>query len=121
MIPPPAMTTSALSMTLPETRAGGAMPVPRHAPYLEDQLQRGKGRDVAVVERRRDLDHVKADQVRPIGGGREQVEGLPRRQAAGRRDLRPRSKGGIEGVDVEGDVYVLTRQPVGDPTRRAFR
>src|SRR5487761_618656 len=114
MIPPPAMTTSALSMTFRRVRAGRAAPAPRHAPHLEDQFQRGERRDVAAVERRRNLDDVETDQRGALGGGRQEIEGLPRRKAARGRNLGPWRKRGIEGVDVKRDVHRLAGQPLRD-------
>src|SRR5260370_1935004 len=121
MIPPPAMTTSALSMTFRDMGAGGGAPAPRHTPNLEDQLQGSEGRDAAVVERRRDLDEVEPDQGGAPCGARQEIESLPRRQPAGRRDLRPRGKRGIESVDVERNVDFLARKPIGDPGHRPRR
>src|SRR5260370_178809 len=121
MIPPPTTTTSALSMTFHSVRARRATPAPRHAPHLEDQLQRGERRDVAAVERRRNLDDVETDQRRAVGGARQEIEGLSRRKPAGRRDLRPRRKRRIEGVDVERDVDLLAGQPLADLVSRMLR
>src|ERR1700758_1437371 len=104
-MPPPMMTTSALSTN--------------DAPSLEDQLQCGERRDVLVVDGRRDLDDVEADQLRALGGGAQQGEGLPGRETAGRRDLRPRRERRVEDVDVEGDVHLLPGEALGDLARRA--
>src|SRR6266849_2476169 len=104
MIPPPAMTTSALSM-------------PVQAPELEDQLQSGKGCDVSIVERRRHLDHVQAHQLRARCGDAQKVESLPGGEPAGRWDLRPGREGGVEGVDVERDVHALAVERLGDRAR----
>src|SRR5256885_1234313 len=98
MTPPPAMTTSALSTNL--VRAGLAFAL-HHAPHLEDQLQGGEDGDVPVVERRRYLDDVEADQARTLGRGMQQLEGLPGREPARGRNLGARREGGIEDVDVE--------------------
>src|SRR5216684_874524 len=76
MIPPPAMTTSALSM-------------PEHAPELEDQLQSGKGRDVSVIEWRRHLDHIESHQFRARCGHAKKVDGLPSGEPARGWDLGP--------------------------------
>src|SRR5260370_17710376 len=99
MIPPPAMTTSALSM-------------PEHAPKLEDQFQSGKGRDIAVVVWRRDLDHVESHQLRACCGHAQEVDRLPGAQTPGGWDLRAGSEGRVEGVDVERNVQPLTRAPL---------
>src|SRR5258708_18867257 len=101
MIATPTTTTSALSMPFQSVRARRATPAPRHAPHLEDQLQRGERRDVAAVERRRNLDDVETDQRRAVGGARQEIEGLSRRKPAGRRDLLPRRERRSESVDVE--------------------
>src|SRR5450759_5976300 len=101
MIPPPAITTSALS-------------IPGHSPELEDELQSGEGRDVSIVERRRHLDQIETDRARSCQDRAEQVEGLPRGHAARRRDLGYGSERGVEGVDVERNVQLLAGQTVGD-------
>src|SRR5213594_2846048 len=106
MIPPPAMTTSAVSM-------------PVEAPELEDQLQRGQDRDVAGVEGRRDLDDVEADELRVLGRDLEQVERLARRQPAGGRDLRSWSVRGVERIDVEGNVDLLAVKRLRDAAHGA--
>ncbi len=76
--------------------------------------QRGERRDVTAVERRRNLDDVETDQRGALGGGREEIEGLPRRKAARGRNLGPGRKRGIEGVDVEGDVHHLAGEQLRD-------
>src|SRR5260370_27032905 len=100
MIPPPAMTTSALSM-------------PEHAPKLEDQFQSGKGRDIAVVVWRRDLNHVESHQLRACCGHSQEVDRLPGAQTPGGWDLRARSEGRVEGVDVERNVQALACERLG--------
>src|SRR5579864_3850271 len=87
MIPPPTMTTSALSTGEP--------------PHLEDQLERGERRDVRAIERRRHLDHIQADKGRIDGRLAQQLQSLPRRKPAGGRDLGAGRKRRIEDVDVE--------------------
>src|SRR5260370_6228581 len=101
MIPPPAMTTSALSM-------------PEHAPKLEDQFQSGKGGDIAVVVWRRDLDHVESHQLRACCGTAQEVDRLPGAQTPGGWDLRAGSEGRVEGVDVERNVQALAGERLGD-------
>src|SRR5467141_4846301 len=105
MMPPPAMTTSALSMSFAHRlrRPCGF----DHPPHLEDHLERGECGDVSVVERRRDLDDVETDDARSFGGAAQEVERLPRRQAAGGRDLGPGSKRRVEHINVERDVQLL--------------
>src|SRR5690348_2785687 len=66
MIPPPAMTTSALSM---HSRDGSLATRFHQPPHLEDELQRGERCDLLLVEWRRHLDHIQADQVRLRGRG----------------------------------------------------
>src|ERR1700730_15070704 len=88
MIPPPAMTTSALSM-------------PEQAPELEDDLQSGQGRDVSVVERRRHLDHGPPDQLCARRGAAPEVERVPRREPPTGWDLGSGREGRVECVDVE--------------------
>src|SRR5712692_8694855 len=101
MIPPPAMTTSALSM-------------PEHAPELEDQLQSGKGRDVSVIEWRRHLDHIESHQFRARCGHAKKVDGLPSGEPARGWDLGPGCEGGVQGVDVERNVQALAGDRLGD-------
>src|SRR3989442_13632820 len=105
MMPPPTMTTSALSN-------------PGHSPELEDELQSGKGRDVSIVERRRDFDDVEAHGARPRHDRPEELERLPGGHAPGRGDLGSGRVRGGEGGDVEGDGDLLSRQAVGDRLRR---
>src|SRR5713226_1434326 len=105
MIPPPAMTTSALSM-------------PEHAPELEDQLQSRQGCDVSVVVRRRHLYEVQADQLRACGRDAQEIERLPSGEPARRRDLSPRRERGVEGVDVERNMEALTVERIRDHSRR---
>src|SRR2546425_9166387 len=104
MMPPPQMTTSALSM-------------PEHSPELEDELEGGERRDVPVVERGRHLHDVEADQPRVRGRDPQQVERLPCGQPAGGRNLCSGREGGIESVDVERNVDVLARQRISDRAR----
>src|SRR6266851_2231294 len=106
MIPPPAMTTSALSM-------------PEHAPELKDHLQSGKCRDVSVVVWRRHLDDVQAHQLRVGCGDAEKVDRLPCGEPAGRWDLGPRRESGVEGIDVERNVDALAGEGGDDHARRA--
>src|SRR5690348_2293705 len=105
MIPPPAMTTSALSTDEP--------------PHLEDQLQRREGGDVRAVERRRNLDDVEADEGRVAGRLAQELQRLPRRESAGGGDLGPGRKRGVEDVDVERDVHLSSIQALGDLARRS--
>src|SRR5207302_8277464 len=84
MMPPPTMTTSALST---DVRNPGLARALHHSPHLEDELQRRERRDVAVVKRRRDLDDVEPHQVRPCGRAAQQFERLSCGQATGGRDL----------------------------------
>src|SRR5579864_3229403 len=100
MTPPPAMTTSALSMAL------GSMPdlafgLPMVAPDLEQQLEGCERRDVALVEGGRHLHEVEAHHLRARGGSDQQVQGLPGREAARGRNLGAGREGGIENVYVE--------------------
>src|SRR5260370_17151565 len=105
LTPPPAMTTSALSM-------------PEHAPKLEDQFQSGKGRDIAVVVWRRDLDHVESHQLRACCGHAQEVDRLPGAQTPGGWDLRAGSEGRAEAADAERNVQALTaRRPHSPPPR----
>src|SRR6267378_4666791 len=116
MMPPPAMTTSALSMAF-----GHRLHRPGrfdHPPHLEDQLERGEGRDVPVVERRRNLDDVEPDYARALGRGAQQVECLPGGEATCGWDLGPRREGGVEHVDVERDVNLFACQTVRDLASR---
>src|SRR5260370_14238375 len=103
MIPPPAMTTSALSM-------------PEHAPELEDQLQSRKGRDVAVVEWRRHFDNVQSHQFCARRGDAKKVDCLPSGEPARRWDFRTGREGRVEGVDVERNVQALAGDRLGDRT-----
>src|SRR5690349_15938376 len=105
MMPPPTMTTSALSTN--------------QTPRLEDQLERGERRDVLVVDGGRDLDYVEANDLRALGRGAEQGEGLPGREATGRGNLGPGRERRIERVDVEGDVHLLPGQALGDLAGRS--
>src|SRR5690242_11842540 len=100
MMPPPTMTTSALSTN--------------QTPRLEDQLERGERRDVLAVDGARDLDYVEADELGALGRGAEQGKGLPGREAPGRGDLGPGRERRVEGVDVKGDMHLLRRQALGD-------
>src|SRR5260370_14969402 len=104
MIPPPAMTTSALSM-------------PEQSPVLEDHLQSREGRDVAVVERRRHLHDVQPNQLRAGGGYAQEVERLAGGEPARRGDLSPRRESGVEDVDVEGNMETLAIEGAGDHAR----
>src|SRR5713226_865792 len=106
MIPPPAMTTSALSM-------------PEQAPELEDQLQSRQGCDVSVVVGRRHLYEVQADQLRACRGDAQEVERLPCGEPSRRWDLSSWREGRVEGVDVERNVEALTVERIGDHARRA--
>src|SRR5690348_3980349 len=105
MMPPPTMTTSALSTN--------------QTPRLEDELQRGERRDVLVVDGGRDLDYVEADELSTHGRGTEEGKGLPGREALGRGYLGPRRERRIERVDVEGDVHLLPGQALGDLAGRS--
>src|SRR2546427_6809284 len=116
MTPPPTMTTSALSTHL--VRAGFARAL-HHAPHLEDQLQRGEGGDVPVVKGRRDLNHVEADQARPLRRAAQQLQRLAARQAARGWNLSARRVGGIESVDVKRDVYLVAGPPLPDLSPRS--
>src|SRR2546428_14181705 len=113
MTPPPTMTTSAFSTHL--VRAGFARAL-HHAPHLEDQLQRGEGGDVPVVKGRRDLNHVEADQARPLRRAAQQLQRLAARQAARGWNLSARRVGGIESVDVKRDVYLVAGPTVRRPS-----
>src|SRR5579859_743890 len=97
MTPPPAMTTSAVSIGV--------------SPELEDALQRGESRDVDRVERRRDLNHIQPDAVTVLAEAGQEVDGLACRDASPRRNLRAWSKCGIENVDVKRNVEGTTIQP----------
>src|SRR5438309_11661617 len=103
------MTTSALSTNLVSARLAVALD---HAPNLEDQLQRGEGGDVPIVEWRGDLNHIEADDARPLRRAAQQLERLPGRQTARRRYLGARRKGWIQHADVERNVDLLAGQPV---------
>src|ERR1700751_3511920 len=103
LLPPPAMTTSALSTDEP--------------PDLEDQLERRERRDVRVVERRRNLDYVEPDKSRIGGRPAQKLQRLPRREAARGGDLRARRECRVEDVDVEGDMHLRAFQPLGDLAR----
>src|ERR1700730_11940832 len=105
MMPPPAMTTSALS-------------IPGHSPELEDELQSGEGRDVSIVERWRYLDYVDPDGARASQDDSEQVEHLPRGHAACRWDLRSGRVSRIEHVDVQRNMDLLAGEPIGYRLRR---
>src|SRR5262252_299093 len=112
MIPPPAMTTSALCT---ELRKLGLATRLDHAPHLKDHLEGGEDRDLAAVVRRRDLDDVEADELRSGRRPSKQLQRLPARQPARGRDLGPRRECWVENIDVEGDVDLLACQPVGNP------
>src|SRR5207247_5240739 len=116
MTPPPTMTTSALSTHL--VRAGFARALAR-APHLENQLQRGEGGDVPVVKGRRDLNHVEADQARPLRRAAQQLQRLAARQAARGWNLSARRVGGIESVNVKRDVHLVAGQLFRDLARRS--
>src|SRR5713101_6079032 len=116
MMPPPTMTTSALSTFGNLLRGSRGLD---HPPHLEDQLERGKSRDVSVVEGRGNLDHVESDESRAARRDPEHVQRLAGGEPSGRWDLGPRSEGRIEHVDVEGDVHLLAVQPLGDLFRGA--
>src|SRR5438046_5627930 len=88
-----------------------------HAPDLEDELQRGEGGDVSVVEWRRNLDDVEADDLRTLGRSPQQLQRLSRGQAPGRGDLGSGCEGGVENVDVERDMDLLTRELLRDLAR----
>src|ERR1700737_3860750 len=111
MIPPPAMTTSAVSMAFGQVAEGSAGGE-RHAPHLEDELERGEDRDVPVVEWRRNLDHVQSDYLRTIRRGMQKVERFSGRQTARRGNLRPGRESRIERVDVERDVDLAAAKSV---------
>src|SRR5438445_10887356 len=102
MMPPPTMTTSALSM-------------PEHAPELEDQLERGKRRDVLVIERRRHLDDVDAYELRARGADAQEVEGLARAQPPAGCDLGPRRERRVAPVDVATDSRALAGGRIRHP------
>src|SRR2546427_11173227 len=106
MMPPPTMTTSALSN-------------PGHSPELEDELQSGEGRDVSIVERRRDFDDVEAHGARPRHDRPEELERLPGGHAAGRWNFGSRRESGVGRVDVERNVNLLSPQEGGERLRRA--
>src|ERR1700674_1290061 len=106
MTPPPAMTTSALS-------------IPGHSPELEDELQSGEGRDIPIVEWRRDLDHVETHRARASQDSPEKVERLPRRHAACRRYLGAGGIRGVKSVDVKRNMPLLPREPVPNRFLRA--
>src|ERR1700716_36911 len=120
MIPPPATTTSALSIAFGALR-GRSVAMPGHPPHLKYQLEGGERRDVPIVEGRRHLDDVETDEGRSGGRGREQVERLPGRKAAWRRDLGAGRESRIQDVDVERDMNFLTCQTIGDLLRRNHR
>src|SRR5579859_462067 len=90
-MPPPQMTTSAVSILM-------------QAPELEDDLERGQRADVPGVERRRELDQVEADERRLLADRVQDLERLPRGQAPRRRDLGAGREGRIQRVDVERHV-----------------
>src|SRR5579859_4014809 len=92
-MPPPQMTTSAVSILT-------------QAPELEDELERGERADVAVVERRRQLHEVEPDEVRYLGDSVEHLERLAGGEATGGRDLGPGRECRIERIDVERDMHV---------------
>src|SRR5712692_2482054 len=117
MMPPPAMTTSALSTQLRHVRSGFARGL-YHPPHLEDHLQRSEGRDVSVVEGRRYLNDVEAHELRAVGGALQQLQRLAARQTSRRRDLGARRKRGVEDVDVERYVDLLPGQPLSNSLRR---
>src|SRR5579859_2664705 len=100
MTPPPAMTTSALSMAFGRM-PGGAASLPFDPPHLEYQLEGRERRDVAVVVGRRHFDQVEAHELQSIGGGGQEVQRLPARQTARRWDLGARRERGVKDVDVE--------------------
>src|SRR6266849_5301136 len=109
MMPPPTMTTSALSTFGNLLRGSRGLD---HPPHLEDQLERSKSRDVSAVEGRGNLDHIESDESRAAGRHPEQIQRLPRGETPGRGDLRPGSERRVECVDVEGDVHLLAVQPL---------
>src|ERR1700752_2151638 len=98
-MPPPQMTTSAVSIL-------------GQAPDLEDDLERGQRADVPGVEWRRELHQVEADQGRLLGDRVQDLERLARRQAPRRRDLGAWRERRVERVDVERhvDLAVLYRR-----------
>ena len=80
---------------------------------LEQHLRRGLGRVGGGVVLRGHLDDVAADDVEP-GAAAHQLHGLARAQAAGFRRAGAGREGGIEAVDVEGDVgRARRRRPRG--------
>src|ERR1700680_2197450 len=107
-MPPPQMTTSAVSKLC-------------QAPELEDELQRRQRGDVAVVEGRRDLDDIQTDERRCRRDRVEDLQRLARRESARRGNLGTRREGGVERVDVERDVHPAAGEPVPDPLQRSRR
>jgi hypothetical protein len=74
-----------------------------------EEVRRGQGRHVRGVEGRRDLDEVRGDDVerallRRVQQRPQDLLGLARREPAGLRRARPRREGGVEHVDVEGQI-----------------
>src|SRR5262245_14197100 len=104
MMPPPAMTTSALSTYLGQRRFARAL---HHAPDLEDHLQCGEDRDLLLVEGRRNLDDVEPDQLRTLGRAAQQLQRLASGQTARRRNLGPRCECRVKHIDVERDVDLV--------------
>src|SRR5579859_674247 len=113
-MPPPAITTSAVSMTLPAQNQ-------RHAPHLEDQLERGKNRDVSIVERRRNLDYVDADYLGMVAGRAKQIKRISGRETCGRGNLGPGREGRVKRVDVERDVNLRAPNSLRNLLRRTCK
>ena len=81
---------------------GAARPDPTED--LVEDLDRGERRDVAVIERWRDLDEIQRANRQLTEHGAEELEEVAGGQSAGLRGSRPWGEGRIEDVDVDRDV-----------------
>ena len=73
-------------------------------------MRRGERGDLGVVERRRDLDEVHADEVEPAEPA-HQLQRLPAREPARHRRAGARREGRVEPVDVEGEIDRRVARP----------
>jgi len=88
---------------------------------LDVMLDDGRGgdrRDVGMIIGRRDLDHIHATDIE-IADRPEDAQRLIRREAARNRRAGAGREGGIERVDVEGEIGRALPDPLADAPRRA--
>ena len=100
--------------------AAGSRHRPRGRRASRAPRRRGERGDLGMVEGRRHLDHIHADEVEPAEPA-DQLQRLPAREPARHRGAGSRREGRIEPVDVEGEIDRRVPCPRRGPSRAPRR